>query len=176
MNPKKWSVVCWLLLILWAIPTVLGNVIFEPDLPAPPSSEIAGVTNVASYDRVIMVGFPFVFYEIWDTSDTGIWHRYRPYLHLFNVLLGVLNLFAVVYVVQTCAMRFSLKSMLVGVTVVGVLVWLSQQIYNAGYHQSLLLFLTCVYLFPVLALLPVHFYNRIKRTRQARDERTSIQN
>lgn len=32
MNPKKWNVACWLLLLVWLYPSVMMNAPIEPEL------------------------------------------------------------------------------------------------------------------------------------------------
>lgn len=137
MNPKRWTIICWFLVILWSCPAITGNIAVVPDLPA-------------SADSVHLIGFPIIFIRIANNPPVV---TYYFFWHTVNISIAVLVLLSLIYSVQTLAPRFSIKTLIFGVTATALLVSVGLYIFNTGNLWALDHFFSGIYLSPLLGAL-----------------------
>jgi len=162
MHPKRWSIICWLLLVLWLIPSVAHTIPIAPD--PPPASDMplfSGRAVAYDFESISKVGFPFVFLEV-KTSSASPKPQSKYYLwaHLATIAILATNLVALVYCLQSLIPRFSIKLMLVGMTLVAILILIGQTLAAAEDYRVISVYTYSIIFAPLLALLPTILYNR----------------
>ena len=167
LNPKKWNVVCWLLLLLWLYPSVLGNLPFEPELDEFDSSkQSAAGSQFVDYGHVYVMGWPFGYFEIATQKLKPPVRTYKPVMFVLNCVLVIATLTSLIYAVQKWLPRFSIRMMLFGMTIVAVLIAIGQVVFSTDYFYLQWGFMMAVSFSPIVAALAFIFYDRIRLSKR----------
>ena len=166
-NPKKWNVLCWIMLLIWLYPSVVRNTPRKPVFPKKPSL----------FTTAYFTGWPLTYLENSQEGFTIVSQKtFRPICLIVNFILIMTTLFGIVFSIQTLMPKFSISTLLIVTSCVGVLVAAANFIYTQGpkpigppfaaacspNFNALAGFVMTIYFLPLLAILPVFIYSRLK--------------
>ncbi|MDA7924266.1 hypothetical protein N9B60_02600 [Mariniblastus sp.] len=164
LNPKRWNVACWLLLLLWLCLSVLMNAPIEPKLDGWESSgELADGSRFAAYDPTFLIGWPFAYLQIAIKEPRPSVRTYIPMMGVYNFILVAATLISLVYAVQNWIPQFSIRTILICVAVVAVLIVTGQAVLATEHYGLQTGFMTAVYFSPIVAALAYSGYDRMRR-------------
>ena len=147
-NPKRWSIVCWVLVALWAFIGFGNNVAYAVhNLPDEILTTLPDGRRAAVYDIYSEFGFPFAFQKQWTpakTTKTNI--SFYPHWLAVNLILVTLAIAGVVVTVQTWWLRFTIKGFMLSIVVISCVFALGSNL--APFLQDIILYL--VYFCPVI--------------------------
>lgn len=171
LNPKKWNVACWLLLLLWLFVSASMNAPFEPKLT---DWESIGVlpdgSRFAVYDAEFLIGWPFEYCRIATNGSGPSTRTYNPGNAILNIVFVASTLISLIYAVQHWMPQFSIRTMMVGTAVVASLIAIGQAIFLSESYSLMLGFTMSVYFSPVVAALAFWGYDALRREKQSRDD------
>ena len=171
LNPKKWNVACWLLLLLWLFVSSTLNAPFVPNLNDRESGEVRpDGSRFAVYDREIRMGWPFGYVSIATNGSLPSTRTYEPGNAILNLVFVASTLISLIFAVQNWMPQFSIRTMMVGMAVVASLIAIGQAIFLSESHYLMLGFMMSVYFSPVVAALAFLGYDASRREKQSRDD------
>ena len=131
LNPAKWSVVCWAMLLLWLYASIVSNVPIEPASNAIElGDQLPDGSNYASYDQTYIAGWPFGYFEIASQGSNPPVRTYKPRYAIINLVVIAATLFALVYAVQNWIPRFSIRTMMAGVAITACILIVGQLVFS----------------------------------------------
>ena len=165
LNPKKWNMLCWIILLIWLYPSVARNTPREPVFSKTPTL----------FSATYFTGWPLSYLENSQHGFTLVVKRtFRPVRLIVNVILIMTTLFGVVFSIQTLIPKLSISIMLIVTSCIGVLVAIANFLYTkdpvgpafaAAWDPNFNVlsgFVMAIYFSPLLAILPVFIYSRLK--------------
>ena len=163
LHPSKWNLLCWILLLLWLLPSIGGNIPFTPKFIEPDS--LQKIDRAVVYDRYqsALIGFPFVYSEIHLAPDSLKANRFdHPSYLILNLTLVPLTLFSIVYSIQSLFPRFSVLTFLGLVALIAILFLIGKLALSSGNYNIQKGFVLCVYFAPLVAAAYAFLHSRIK--------------
>lgn len=161
LNPRKWSLASWIVLILWLIPSIIFNIpsnssieIRHPD-GSPMSLDERRFHSVFDY-----AGWPFWYYqrELDWTGPPTI--QFSVWLAFLNAAIVAITLISLIYTFQRLALRFTIKTVMAGSALFAMILSLGQSVFwTQSFHLTLGYFYL-VYHSPVLTALTLLIYDR----------------
>ena len=173
LNPKKWNVACWLLLLFWLFVSATLNAPFVPNLNDMESGEVRpDGSRFAVYDREtqFLIGWPFSYMSIATNGSLPSTRTYEPGNAILNLVLVASTLISLIFAVQNWMPQFSIRTMMVGMAVVASLIAIGQAIFLSESYDLILGFMMSVYFSPVVAALAFLGYDASRREKQSRDD------
>lgn len=165
-NPKKWNVFCWLFLLLWLLPSVFGNLPYEPEFSDHTSIELPNGGTAIAYDRSYLIGCPFTYLEIAKSQNTPPTKTYYPSYLIFNLIFVALTLFGIIYSVQTFIPKFSIRTLFIATGCIALLFPVGNLVFASENYYLQIGFLMSIYFAPLVAMLVAFFYSRFKHRKQ----------
>ena len=164
LNPKKWNVFCWVLLLVWLLPSIGGNLPYSPEFDGPSSLELPDGGTAVAYGQVYLIGFPLTYLEISRPANTLVSNKTFYLVHLLlNGSLVLLTLFGIIYCVQTFMPQFSIISLLVAVTCVAVLVSIGNIVLASQNYTLYFGFIFAIYFSPLVLMLSMFAYSKYEQ-------------
>ena len=103
-NPKKWNVLCWIMLLIWLYPSVVRNTPRKPVFPKKPSL----------FTTAYFTGWPLTYLENSQEGFTIVSQKtFRPIYLIVNFILIMTTLFGIVFSIQTLMPKFSISTLLI---------------------------------------------------------------
>ena len=164
LNPRRWNIVCWILLLLWLVPAALANTPYAPKFSGPPSI----------FHHTFLIGWPLPYLEI--TRPSGmltVSTAFYASSAVANFLLVSLTLLAIVFLTQTFGPRFSILTLMIATTCVGFLFAVGSLVFSHENYGTFLTdfsrpwslvqngFVLSIYFAPLIAVLPAYFYSQL---------------
>ena len=171
--PRKWNGLCWLLLILWCLPSVFGNLPFDVEIPESGPIEQPDGTLAYAYDQTHLIGWPFVYLAIHRTPNNPVNNTFSLTMLLANVVTIGATLAGIVFSAQTFIPKFSIKTLLVFVTLIALLFPIGNVVFATDNYFLHTGFMMAIYFAPLIASVPAFIYSRTRKnhTRQTRDNK-----
>ncbi len=136
INPKNWSVLCWLLIAIWLIPVFWGRLPTTSE-KIPQSDGVSKL--LADGTRVVMYpgsrfGFPLSFIEITEYSNGDRTFKYDLGRGVLNLVLVCFNLVGIVIAVQKSSWQFSIRALMLSMAILALLiVWAESANFSSGF-------------------------------------------
>ncbi|MEM7784566.1 MAG: hypothetical protein AAF939_22765 [Planctomycetota bacterium] len=158
-NPRRWSIFLWALLSVWMLISILGNI--------PPNIESVGPIPSDADQMMIVAGYPLTYREILVTPDGNSKQSFYWEFLLINLACIGIVISCLVFSVQTLIPRFSLKLLMIAITIVVLLILVGQQIWESKSYYAYITFGHVIFFSPV-ALALVAFWKRLQDRRSGR--------
>lgn len=170
LNPKKWSIACWLLLILWLIPSLVWNLPIEPDFTHFEANEDPFYNQrYIAYDRVTCIGWPFIYLEIADSGTQPATRSDHAFYAISNFVLVSVTLVSLIYAVQSWIPRFSILTLMVATAIIALLIALGQLVFSSQNYKLQTGFIMAIYFSPIAAAMVFIGYNFVRRRKLTND-------
>jgi hypothetical protein len=167
LNPRKWNLACWVLLLFWLYPSVLMNAPMEPSLDEWESSgKLADGTRFTAYDPEFLVGWPIGYLQIATKGSEPSVRTYNFLNALINCILVTATLIALIYAVQNWIPQFSIRTLLIGVAVISLLITIGKAVFSTESYDLQTGFVMAVYFSPIVAALAYLVYDGMRRLKQ----------
>ena len=162
-DPRKWNCLCWLLLLLWCLPSVPGNIPFDVAIPEPGPIELPDGTRAYAYDQIHVIGWPFGYLEIKKSPNAPVKRTFRFTKLLANVVVIGATLAGIVFSIQTFIPKFSIKTLLAFVTLIALLFPIGSIVFATNNYYLQTGFMMAIYFAPLIASVPAFIYSRRRR-------------
>ena len=159
LHPKKWSLICWLLFLIWLVVSVMVNSPLRGTADEITDRQDGPITlpdgsRAYAYDAEVIVGFPLSIQHITKKKS-----KYNFVAHLGNIAITAINLLALVYCAQSFFGRFSLRTILGFVAIVAALIAIGQAVFITEREDGEFMYLAAIYFSPLVGVVPAFVTN-----------------
>jgi len=128
LNPRNWSILCWVLIAIWLIPVFTGHLSLKRSIEADGMViTLPDGTFVVEYPGK-RFGFPLHFMEFSDFSNGDRTRKYDLGRVALNFTLVGLTLAGIVVVVHNSSWQVSIRALMLSTAVLGLLIVLAQAV------------------------------------------------